>query len=39
MTHSAVTETNEFTFTDVDYRNFRDANTYSQIPCLIGWIF
>ena len=30
LTHSLVTETNEFEFPDIDYRILRDANQYSQ---------
>ncbi|MDA9755819.1 right-handed parallel beta-helix repeat-containing protein [Flavobacteriales bacterium] len=30
LTHSTVTETNEFEFLDTDYRDFRDLNIYPQ---------
>ena len=40
LTHSTITETNEFEFPDVDYRNLRDANIYSSdsLPYFFDYI-
>ena len=37
LTHTAVTETNELEFVDVDYRNFRNGNDNSQ-DSLAYWL-